>query len=171
MDQPTLDPEFVQNWPIILNRMGNGLPAALRSSAVPRWSHRDPVEGGNPYPRGAPEWAVWETGTAAARDRLRRMDARIARTAQVTLDPALYRAQLLDLAVGRFDIWTERGLTVVSTEQTRRDYEHWLAAYVTNWLRYVADTCPRVDAAAELRVRLRERTTKRALQAHRRVAP
>ena len=114
---------------------------------------------------------MWETGTAAARDRLRYMDARIARTAQVTLDPLRYRAQLLDLAVGRFDIWTERGLTVVSTEQTRRDYEHWLAAYVTNWLHYVADTCPRVDAATELRARLRERAAQRALQARRRVAP
>ena len=109
--------------------------------------------------RGGPETACagWTPGSPGLR-----------RSRSIRL---LYRAQLLDLAVGRFDIWTERGLTVVSTEQTRRDYEHWLAAYVTNWLRYVADTCPRVDAAAELRVRLRERVTKRALQARRRVAP
>jgi phage terminase Nu1 subunit (DNA packaging protein) len=86
------------------------------------------------------------------------MDARIARTAQVTLDPRVYRTQLLDLAVDRFDVWAERGFAVVSTEETRHAYECWLANYVTNWLRYVAETCPRVDMRDELERRLRKRS-------------
>jgi len=138
--------------------MAKGRPHGLLGSANPRWSHRDPVEGSIPFPPGTREFAVWTAATDTAHDRLREMDARIARTAQVTLDPRVYRTQLLDLAVDRFDVWAERGFAVVSTEETRHAYECWLANYVTNWLRYVAETCPRVDMRDELERRLRKRS-------------
>ncbi len=141
--------------------------AAALGPAQPRWSHRDPVEGGNPFPPGTPVRTAWAAATDTALDRLREMDARIADTAQVTLDPTVYRTQLFDLAVGRFEIWTERGLAVVSTEDTRLAYERWLDRYLTNWMRYVAETCPRVEALEELTRRLSELAGRRARQARR----
>ena len=133
------------------------LPSALRRSAVPRWSHRDPVEGGNPFEPADSRHDAWDTATAGARDALGRFDARLEVTAQVTLDPEIYRAQLLDLAVTRFDVWAERGLSVVGSDAALRDYERWLTDYVANWLRYVAETCPRVEVGDELQTRLDNR--------------
>ena len=124
------------------------------SSAVPRWSHRDPVEGGNPFPAGDPRREAWDTATLAARRALDRCDAHVAATAQVTLDPVVYRAQLIDLALRRFEIWAERGLSVVSDEGGLDDYRRWLDVYVGNWLGYVAETCPRVEIGEELPRRL-----------------
>ena len=140
-------------------------PHRLPGSANPRWSHRDPVEESDPFPPGTRELSTWTAATETAHGQLREMDARIARTAQVTLDPKVYRAQLLDLAVDRFDVWAERGLSVVSTEATRHAYECWLTCYVTNWLQYVADTCPRVDMGDELGRRLRKRSEVRLRRA------
>ena len=134
-------------------RLGKGLPL----SAVPRWSHRDPVEHGNPFPPADRRHDTWDTATTDAKQRLQRFDACLEATAQVAHDPAIYRAQLLDLAVGRFEVWAERARAVVSDEATARDYERWLADYVRNWLRYVADTCPWVEVGAELQIRLNNR--------------
>ena len=125
-------------------------------SAVPRWSHRDPVEGGNPFIVGDPRREIWDAATREARRALERCDTHIAATARVTLDPVVYRAQLIDLALRRFDIWAERGLSMVSSEGELDDYRRWLDAYVGNWLDYVADTCPRVDTGDELRRRLND---------------
>ena len=126
-------------------------------SAVPRWSHRDPVEGGNPFPSDDARHGTWNIATADARQALLRFDTDLQTTAQITLDPTLYRAQLLDLAVGRFDVWARRLGSVVSSRDELGDYERWLAAYIANWLRYVAETCPRVDLGDELRTRLQGR--------------
>ncbi len=135
-------------------------------SAVPRWSHRDPVEGGNPFADGDPRREIWDAATHQARRALERCDAHIAATARVTLDPVVYRAQLLDLALRRFDTWAERALSVVSSEGELDDYGRWLDVYVGNWLGYVADTCPRVKTGDELRRRLKD-ARKRWLEAGR----
>ena len=139
-------------------RRGNytlAMPREIRKlTAVPRWSHRDPVEGGNPFSVGDPRRKAWDAATLAARRALERCDADIAATARVTLDPVIYRAQLIDLALRRFDIWAARARSVVSTEGELDDYRSWLDAYVENWPGYVADTCPRADAGDELRRRL-----------------
>lgn len=149
--------------------MAVALPSPTLDSAQPRWSHRDPIEGDNPFGPDSPQHSVWAAATRTAHHQLRNMDARIATTAQVTLDSAVYRAQLFDLAVGRCAIWTERGLAVVSSQDARREYERWLAWYVANWPRYVAETCPRVAAVGELTRRLSELAKQRALQARHRV--
>ena len=134
-----------------------GVPREIRHrSAVPRWSHRDPVEGGNPFADGDRRREIWDAATREALRALQRCDAHIAATARVTLDPVVYRAQLIDLALRRFDTWAERGLSVVSSDGELDDYRRWLDAYVGNWLGYVADTCPRVDTGDELRRRLDE---------------
>ena len=132
-----------------------GVPREIRHrSAVPRWSHRDPVEGGNPFVDGDPRRQPWDAATREARRALERCDAHIAATARVTLDPVVYREQLIDLALRRFDIWAERALSVVSNEGGLDDYRRWLDVYVANWLGYVADTCPRVETGDELPSRL-----------------
>ena len=137
--------------------MRQGFPPALRESAVPRWSHRDPVEGENPFGPAEPLNGTWATATRVARATLRRDDAHVAATAEVTLDPEIYRAQLLDLAVSRFEVWARRGRSAVSTDAARRDYDRWLTDYVANWLMYVGETCPQVDVGDELRTRLTRR--------------
>ena len=149
--------------------MAAGLPGALRASALPRWSHRDPVEGGNPFSAGDPRHQAWGTATADAKLALLQFDAELEVTAQVTLDPALYRAQLLGLAVGRFDVWARRCGSVVSSRAGLGDYERWLVQYVANWLDYVAETCPRVQVGDELRARLQGRAAHWATETRRRL--
>ena len=134
--------------------MARRLENALRPSAVPRWSHRDPVESGNPYPPTDRRHDTWAAATTDAKQRLLRFDARLEATAQITLEPTIYRAQLLDLAVARFDVWARRGRSVVSTDAALRDYVRWLDDYRANWLGYVAETCPHVEVGDELRTRL-----------------
>ena len=112
------------------------------------------MEGGNPFPASDARREPWDAATREARRALERCDAHIAATARVTLDPAVYRAQLIDLALRRFDIWAERALSAVSNEGELDDYRRWLDVYVGNWLDYVADTCPRVDTGEELPRRL-----------------
>ena len=144
----TQQPENFANYTLLV---------ALCLSAVPRWSHRDPVAGGNPFPPTDARHGTWDAATTDARRALLRFDADLEATAQVTLDPAIYRAQLLDLAVGRFDVWARRGRSVVSSDGALQNYQQWLADYVANWLGYVAETCPHVEVGDELRTRLRGR--------------
>ena len=54
-----------------------GFPAALRSSAVARWSHRDPVEGGNPFQLDDSRHEVWHAATSSARNALVRIDRQL----------------------------------------------------------------------------------------------
>ena len=133
------------------------MPAAVALSARPRWSHRDPVEGGNPFPVADPRRGRWQAATDLALERLARHDAMLALAAEITLDPSRYRAQMLDLAVSRFDTWAERGAAVVADRASARGYADWLHRYVRNWLAYAADTCPRVDLRDALEQRLRAR--------------
>ncbi len=112
------------------------------------------MEGGNPFPAGDPRREAWDAATLEARRALDRCDAHIAATTQVTLDPVVYRAQLIDLALRRFDIWAERALSAVSNGEALDDYRRWLDVYVGNWLGYVAETCPRVETGEELPRRL-----------------
>ena len=133
------------------------LPNGFLDSAVPRWSHRDPVEGGNPFSPDGFGHEIWLAATTLAQMELVEHDARLATTAEVTLDLVLYRTQLIELAVDRFDTWAKRGRRVVTDEVDRLDYARWLGRYANNWLRYVTETCPTVDMQDELERRLRER--------------
>lgn len=147
-------------------RTASGFPPLLRKSARPRWSHRDPVEGGNPFPTNYPQYASWEEATRIAQLALRRHDAHLYQTVATLLDPEHYRAQLLDLAVSRFDTWARRGRSVISDNDTWRDYTAWLHNYADNWLKYVAETCPHTDVGDELRERLTARSTHWVADSH-----
>lgn len=113
-------------------------------SAVPRWSHRDPVEGGNPFPVGDARRARWDETTAQARAALKRYDDEIAASVSATLTSESYVRGWLDLATMRFDAWAQRGLAAVDDAASQQDYAAWLQTYVGNWRVYVADTCPHV---------------------------
>lgn len=144
-----------------------GFPIALRSSAVPRWSHRDPVEGRNPFSGDDPRRPAWESATATAREALLSVDADVEREARTTTDPAIYREWVIGLAEARFDVWARRGLCVVHDADARSAYASWLATYVDNWLRYVRETCPQVEADPDLRTRLTGRARHWAAEARR----
>ena len=133
------------------------LPAAVRASAMPRWSHRDPVEGGDPFSSGDPRRPLWETATHAAAESLTRVDANLAREDSGSPDADDYRERVIDLATARFDIWARRVATVVRCERERMDAEQWLEQYVDNWLAYVSETCPHIDARDDLHIRLTAR--------------
>lgn len=137
-------------------------PRALgtRLSAVPRWSHRDPVEGGNPYLAGDPRHGVWTRATVVARAALARHDDALA-AIPATQEAQAYGQQLVRLATMRFDTWAQRGLAAVDGDDAQRDYEAWLRTYVANWRGYVADTCPHVAPAVreELHTCLQDRAT------------
>lgn len=133
-----------------------GLPAALRESAVPRWSHRDPVEGGNPFSARDERHRAWDAATRDALQELAAIDARLARE-PLAPGAATYRARVIDLAARRFDVWARRGLTVVDSEEACREYERWLTAYTENWVRYVGETVPRVTFGSAVRDRMAER--------------
>ena len=128
-------------------------------SAVPRWSHRDPVEGGNPFPADDVRHARWEEATARARAVLQHYDADLAASELFTTEPDVYARRWLALATMRFDTWAQRGLASVDNPATQREYLVWLEAYVANWRAYVAETCPHVtgDVRAELAWRLQAR--------------
>lgn len=142
-------------------------------SAVPRWSHRDPVEGGNPLSPGDARHRRWAEATAQARAALQRHDDDLARSALVTSDPRIYGRQLIELATARFDTWARRGLAAIDCDTRRRDYEAWLRGYLANWRAYVAETCPHVGAAErdELHAHLVTRATHWTTEALRAAGP
>ena len=140
-------------------------------SAVPRWSHRDPVEGGNPFCAGDPRRARWEEATARAQTALKRYDAALAAHPLAASDPSVYATQWLDLATMRFDTWARRGLAAVDNSAAQHDYAAWLQTLVANWRAYVADTCPHVtgDVRAELASNLQARAEHWAEEARHRL--
>ena len=149
----------------------DGFPPALRSSAVPRWSHRDPVEGGNPFPLDDARHEVWHRATCSARDVLAEIDRELDEAERAGPHPDPYPVRVVALAVSRFDVWARRTQSIVRSPAALRDYEVWLTSYVAHWLVYVADTCPRTAIADDLHARLSLRVrhwvadASRALQA------
>lgn len=132
-------------------------PLALRSAAAARWSHRDPVEAGNPFPPEDDRHQTWDAATRRAKDTLVRIDEQLDAAERMGPHAEPYPVRLVALAEARFDVWAERLSTVVQNPEALVDYEAWLATYIANWLVYVADTCPRIAVADELRERLSSR--------------
>ena len=130
-------------------------------SAAPRWSHRDPVEGSNPFPAGDLRHTRWEEATAHAKAALQRYDDEIAASGADAPTSELYGRRWLDLATMRFDTWARRGLAAVDDAAGQREYAAWLETYVANWRAYATETCPHVapNIRRELGLRLAARAT------------
>ena len=133
-------------------------PARLKDSARPRWSHRDPVEGGNPFKLSSQSHAKWFCATNIAKNSLCRHDDHLNKRLTNAEDLKEYQSELVSLATIRFDIWAERGLAVVDSQHLCNEYIAWLHAYATNWLAYVDDTCPHISVKKMLETRLAIRT-------------
>ena len=132
----------------------DGFPLALRSSAVPRWSHRDPVEGGNPFPLDDARHEAWDTATRSARDALVRIDRALDEAEEAGPHPDPHPVRVVALAVSRFDVWAKRTQSIVRSPAALHDYGVWLTSYIAHWLVYVADTCPGIDASDMLQAQL-----------------
>jgi len=141
------------------------LPVNLRKSRVARWSHRDPIEQGNPFPKHDDLYHEWEMATRLAMAALDTYDAQLAPSDMGPFDANTYRERLVALAVTRFDTWAQRGKSVIRSQSMLRDYEDWLTKYSENWLIYVADTCPHVNAIHVLRQRLAKHVKRWILEA------
>ena len=129
-------------------------PDALRSSAVARWSHRDPVESGNPFSQNDFRHQAWDAAPDHALEALARVDPVLEEAEKAGPHPDSYPVRLVALAVARFDVWAERGLSIVRDSAARQDYEQWLQTYSEHWVHYVADTCPGVAVGDDLLARL-----------------
>lgn len=76
----------------------------------------------------------------------------------------LYEDRVVELAGMRFDVWAHRCGSVVTNQAALEDYGQWLAFYRTNWIEYVADTCPTLDVSVKLAATLKARArTRQAL--------
>lgn len=135
----------------------DGFPAALRSSAVPRWSHRDPVEGGNPFPLDDARHDTWDLATCSAREVLAQIDRELSEAEKAGPHPDPYPVRVVALAVSRFDVWAKRTQSIVRSPAALRHYEVWLTSYVAHWLVYVAATCPGIEVGDDLHARLSSR--------------
>ena len=140
-------------------------PDALQSSAVPRWSHRDPVECVNPFAPDDERHPKWHAAPCHAKDTLARTDAELEPEQARNSRP--YPARLVTLAIARFDVWSQRGLAIVASRSALEDFERWLDDYRENWLKYVDDTCPHVDVVDDLRSKLEARARFWIDEAHR----
>lgn len=130
-------------------------PKALRFYAVARWSHRDPIEQDNPFSQKDSRHRVWRTATIHAEKALVRSDRELEDTLRNKPEP--YPTSVVILAMSRFDVWSRRALSIVQSCSALQDYELWLAMYVKHWLRYVEDTCPKIDVNDIMRTQLNAR--------------
>ena len=128
-------------------------PDLLRKSTVPRWSHRDPVESDNPFSPDDDRHQIWAIATRLAKTTLVRIDEQF-NTDPARHPPDKYPARVVVLARLRFDVWSERALSVVMTEPAVEDYSRWLSDYTDNWLNYIDDTCPNINIRHDMRAHL-----------------
>lgn len=130
-------------------------PDALLFSAVARWSHRDPIEHGNPFSQKDSRHRIWHTATVYAEKALVRSDGEL--EDNLRKKPKPYPTCVVILAVSRFDVWSRRALSIVRSYPALQDYELWLAMYVKHWRKYVEDTCPKIDVNDIMRTQLNAR--------------
>tara|TARA_B100001123_G_scaffold422922_3_gene532468 strand:+ start:4141 stop:4605 length:465 start_codon:yes stop_codon:yes gene_type:complete len=137
-------------------------PKLLKHSATPRWSHRDPVELGNPFPVGDFRFRKWEIATYEANAALVKQD-RI--YSQLKSNALSYPKDIVKFAAARFDVWAKRCLSIVCSPCAVQEYELWLNNYVERWLVYASQTCPQVDVQKELKRALQFRVSHWTTQA------
>jgi hypothetical protein len=99
-----------------------GLPKSLAES-------NDPVDG-NPYTAAHPAHRVWLAATRRAEAEICRLnaDAHVSLTAETAIE------WMPTLVAAKFDVWAERGVKVVWTDQAEREYAAWLVDYANAWI-------------------------------------
>ncbi len=145
-----------------MNNFTAQFPEILKHSATPRWSHRDPVEFGNPFPVEDVRFRKWKVATHEANVALIEQD-RI--YSQLKSNTSSYPKDIVRFAAARFDVWAKRCLSIVCSPFAIRDYEQWLNTYVERWLVYASQTCPKIDVQKELKRTLQVRISHWTTQA------
>ena len=139
------------------------LPDGLQSTG-------DPVEG-NPFPENTQQHQVWSEATRRAEEDLCRLNSQALRgTPQCTAGP--YASWVIELIVGKFDIWAKRGVHVVWSDSVARAYDEWLFNYAQVWLESATRTSSPIlvdveSLVNELRLRLMERMEYWKAEGHR----
>ncbi len=107
------------------------LPATLLSS-------QDPVDG-NPFPVGHAAHDAWRNATFQAEEILHRFNARVLEHGPEIAARGVdgYHAMTLDLTAGKFDIWSQRGLSVVWGRTALEHYDQWLFRFAESCLETV----------------------------------
>ena len=139
-----------------MNKNTTHFPETLKNSATPRWSHRDPVERGNPFPVNDSRYRKWELATREANAVLVEQDRLFS---NLKSNVTSYPKDVIKFATTRFDVWAKRCLSIVCNPSAARNYEQWLNTYVERWLLYTSQTCPQIDIQKALERTLRIRVS------------
>ena len=127
---------------------------------------QDPVEG-NPFRPNSSLHEIWENATRIAEQKVHLFNATYIGAVRELPQPQNLQealAQLLGqhtyLIKGKFDIWAERGISVVWGDNAARAFDHWLTDYANAWLKSARTLYPPdIDVSwqmQKLRVRLTE---------------
>jgi hypothetical protein len=101
----------------------------------------DPVEG-NPFSTDDPRHRVWAKATRAALSDLHALKQSYFEKRNLVDRREQHQSCLVDFIFGRFQIWAERGLSVVCSDQDARDYEQWLKSYMEAELKWWMEKHP-----------------------------
>jgi hypothetical protein len=92
----------------------------------------DPVSE-NPFPVDHPDHQVWRTATREAEIKLLRLEQDMLTAVPQTANQ--YESWYSKKVFGKFQIWAERGLSVLRTDEEARAYDRWLKTFLESWMK------------------------------------
>src|SRR5712692_4747810 len=95
-------------------------------------SDGDPVEG-NPFPKEDIRHEVWKEATRDAAEKLHLLNSNLLKSGPGAPEDA--DSWRVNLAAAKFDIWAERNVSVVWSDDAVLDYDKWLASYANAWMK------------------------------------
>ncbi len=95
-------------------------------------SDGDPVEG-NPFRKEDPRHEVWKEATRDAAGKLHLLHSNLIKS--FPRAPEDHNSWRVNLAAAKFDIWAERNVSVVWSDDAVLDYDKWLASYANAWMK------------------------------------
>jgi len=121
-------------------------------------SDGDPVEG-NPFRKEDPRHEVWKEATRVAAGKLHLLHSSLLKSFPKAPEDA--NSWRVNLAAAKFDIWAERNVRVVWSDDAVLEYDQWLASYANAWMKLFKERFSALidldSLLHELRVRLVER--------------
>src|SRR5260370_20333258 len=100
----------------------------------------DPVQE-NPFPVADQRHEAWKNATRQAELELHRLKKRTLERPRPQ-NPEQDQQLHVEFILRRFQIWTRRGISVVSIYECARDYEQWLDSYMQAELKLWEENCP-----------------------------
>lgn len=102
-------------------------PSELKEASI------DPIEI-NPFPKDHVANDAWAKATRKASEKILRFRAEMLDAAPSPYDMAAHDRWFIRLVVGQFDIWAERYVHVIWTEEMFANFSVWLVTYAEAWL-------------------------------------